>query len=422
MSSLNEIRGNGHWNFRGTQTNLLTHSLHAYPARMVPNIAGELIGRYTDVEDFVIDPFCGSGTTLVEGTVANRRMYGIDLNPFAVFMSRVKTTPIRPSVLEREWSNLKADLHFSRARNRESYNYSENGHTINLDFWYKKYVIRDLRYINLRIDAFFPNERDPLRNFFRLMFAKTAREVSNQRLREFKRWRMADSTLEVFRPRPLKRFETNVERALPFMKQYYIETKGKVHRRIILGDARTFKTSKRPSLILTSPPYGDSGTTVAYGQYSSFAIEWLHLINRNNSKLDTLPLSDTTTGFECAKESGLLRDTYLKISDRDLKRADSVLRFFAGMKEVLLNFSKVLDSEGTCCIVVGNRRVRGVYVPTDGIITELAHESGFNLVDKFSREVLHKVMPFATKPWNSRGDNAIQKTINTESILVFELD
>lgn len=421
MNPLNKTLSDNHWDFRGAQTNLLTHSLHAYPARMVPNIAGELIGRYTEVGDLVIDPFCGSGTTLVEGTVANRRMYGIDLNPFAVFMSRVKTTPIRPSNLEREWNTLKLDLHFSRAKNRELENYSENAHTINLDFWYKKYIIRDLKFIDSRIDTFFPSERDPLRNFFRLMFAKTAREVSNQRLREFKRWRLADSSLKVFRPRPLKRFEVNVEKALPFMEQYYKETKGRVHRRVILGDARTFKTSKRPSLILTSPPYGDSGTTVAYGQYSSFALEWLHLTNKNSNKLDSLPLSDSSTGFDCLKESGLLEDTYHKISDRDLKRSDSVLSFFVGMKQVLSNFSKVLDSGGTCCMVVGNRRVRGVHVPTDGIISELAYESGFRLVDRFSRDVLHKVMPFATKPWNSGGDNSIQKTMNTETILVFDL-
>ena len=97
---MQELKRENNWDFKNAQTNLFTHSLHAYPARMVPGIAGELIKQYSNEGDLIVDPFCGSGTTLVEGTLVNRKMIGVDLNPFAVFMSKVKTTPIRPELLE----------------------------------------------------------------------------------------------------------------------------------------------------------------------------------------------------------------------------------------------------------------------------------------------------------------------------------
>lgn len=415
-----ELQKEINWDFKKAQTNLFTHSLHAYPARMVPGIAGELIKQYSKVGDLVVDPFCGSGTTLVEGTLAKRKIIGVDLNPFAVFMSKVKTTPIRPGRLERESKLLISDLHSSRARNRENQTYLEFPHIINLDFWYKRYVVRDLNFINARIDDFFGKDGDPIKDFFRLMLAKTAREVSNQRQREFKRWKMTQEDLSVFRPRPIKRFTENVLKALPSMKHYYVETNGKVHRKVVLGDARTFKTSRKASLIMTSPPYGDSGTTVAYGQYSSFALEWLKFTSKTDRRIDNLPPSDSYRKNQCLEDSSLLRNVYSEILDKDSQRAETVLEFFGGLNEVFTNFANVLLPGGKCCVVVGNRRVRGVEVPTDRIITELVSKVGYELRDKHTRTVLHKVIPFATKPWNSQGNSLLQKTIGNESILVFE--
>lgn len=417
MDALNKV---DNWDFKKTQTNLFTHSLHAYPARMVPGIAGELIKKYSREGDLIVDPFCGSGTTLVEGTLVNRKMIGVDLNPFAVFMSKVKTTPIRPELLKEESKLLISDLRSSRAKTRELEALPEYSHIIKLDFWYKRYVIRDLNYIRARIDDFFGNDGDPIKDFFRLMLAKTAREVSNQRLREFKRWRMSQADLSVFRPRPIKKFKENVERAMPSMEQYYLETRGKVHRKVVLGDARKFKTSRKASLILTSPPYGDSGTTVAYGQYSSFALEWLRLTSKGDRRIDSLPIADSGKQHQCLEDSSLLKKIYADILDKDSLRADTVLSFFVGLNEVFNNFAKVLLPGGKCCVVVGNRRVRGLEVPTDRIITELVTQMGYELREQHSRAVLHKIIPFATKPWNSQGNGILQKTIGNESILVFE--
>lgn len=82
------------WNFSKANTSYFTHGLHEYPARMIPQIAKRLILRYSYKREKILDPFCGSGTTLVEARLAQRYSIGIDINSFAVLLSKVKATPI----------------------------------------------------------------------------------------------------------------------------------------------------------------------------------------------------------------------------------------------------------------------------------------------------------------------------------------
>lgn len=68
----------------------LTHPFHAYPARMHPEIARRLVAL-TPAAQTILDPFCGSGTVLVEALVAGAHAVGTDLSPLAVALSKVKT-------------------------------------------------------------------------------------------------------------------------------------------------------------------------------------------------------------------------------------------------------------------------------------------------------------------------------------------
>lgn len=69
---------------------VLTHGFHAYPARMHPAIARVLVSEVTGEGGVVFDPFCGSGTVLVEAVAGGRRSLGVDLNPIAVRVAEVK--------------------------------------------------------------------------------------------------------------------------------------------------------------------------------------------------------------------------------------------------------------------------------------------------------------------------------------------
>ena len=70
------------------------HGFHSYPARMHPVTAARLVRALVPATEggTVLDPFCGSGTVLVEALLASRRAIGTDLNPLAVRLARLKTT------------------------------------------------------------------------------------------------------------------------------------------------------------------------------------------------------------------------------------------------------------------------------------------------------------------------------------------
>jgi site-specific DNA-methyltransferase (cytosine-N4-specific) len=88
------------WDFKDAKTAYLTHGIHPYPAKFIPQIPNALIQELSSVGDTVADVFCGSGTTLVEALTLKRNAIGVDANPLACLISRTKTGLITES--ERE--------------------------------------------------------------------------------------------------------------------------------------------------------------------------------------------------------------------------------------------------------------------------------------------------------------------------------
>src|SRR5260370_9196031 len=84
------------FDFVGSKTGYLTHSLHPYPAKFIPQIPEVLIRELSREGDTVADIFCGSGTTLVEALMLNRNAIGFDANPLACMITRTKTTRVGP--------------------------------------------------------------------------------------------------------------------------------------------------------------------------------------------------------------------------------------------------------------------------------------------------------------------------------------
>jgi hypothetical protein len=76
------------------RTRAHVHGFHSYAARLHPDIARRAIEALSQPGDLVLDPFCGSGTVLVEALLAGRRAAGVDASPLAIALSRLKTTPL----------------------------------------------------------------------------------------------------------------------------------------------------------------------------------------------------------------------------------------------------------------------------------------------------------------------------------------
>jgi len=84
------------FDFTDSETGYLTHGLHPYPAKFIPQIPDTLIRELSHEGDTVADVFCGSGTTLVEALILNRNAIGFDANPLACLITKAKTTRFAP--------------------------------------------------------------------------------------------------------------------------------------------------------------------------------------------------------------------------------------------------------------------------------------------------------------------------------------
>ena len=79
------------WSFTSDDTGFLTHDLHPYPTKYIPQIPGNIISRLSHRGELILDPFGGSGTTALEAVRIGRRAVSIDANPVGTIIGKVKT-------------------------------------------------------------------------------------------------------------------------------------------------------------------------------------------------------------------------------------------------------------------------------------------------------------------------------------------
>ena len=400
------------WDFKGVDTKPHTHVLHTYPAMFIPHVARRLLLTYTKKGDTVCDIFCGSGTTLVESRLTGRHSYGIDLNPLAVFLAKVKTTPLKPEKLETECAQILK--HFKGLKNKDV----SLPEFKNIDFWFKKGVIVKLAKLKKAIGEV---KSKNSRNFFMAAFSEIVRKSSNAKNGEYKLVRMKGEKLENFDPDIIDLFTQKVYTNIEGMASFYEDVDKKSRTQVIFGNSSENNGIRKNSIdcILTSPPYGDSRTTVAYGQFSRLSAQWIDLFQEPDRASG---VDNDLLGGKSAKElkhdlfSEYLSESLNKISERDEKRGREVLSFYLGLNDCLDQSYRILKPGGYFCIVIGNRLVKQVRIPTDFIITELAQNTGFTCEDIFVRNIPGKRMPSKNSPTNITGE--LEETMTKESVVI----
>lgn len=91
---------NTNWEFAESDTQYLTHNIHRYSGKFIPQIAHEAIEILSEPKDTIFDPYAGSGTALLEAMLMGRNAIGIDLNPIAILIARVKTMRVSQAAFD----------------------------------------------------------------------------------------------------------------------------------------------------------------------------------------------------------------------------------------------------------------------------------------------------------------------------------
>ncbi len=401
------------WSFRDVNTKEYTHGYHVYPAMMIPQIVRALMDEYGPKGEVktILDPYMGSGTTLVEASIRGISSIGSDLNPLARLMSRVKTSHYEENVIKDQFAEILLHLSFydeSKVRNRNFERIS------NSSYWYSEEALLKLSYLHQLIEEYASNS-----GFFKLILAEIVREVSYTRNGEFKRFRMNESKIVNYNPDPFELFEKKVRRNIAGLHEYNAKA-GRADVTICnfnstYGIPRDIVKEGSIDMVVTSPPYGDSRTTVAYGQFSRWANEWFGYDNAKT--LD----NELMGGGKCREvmfDSKELNETLSEIRALDEQRYWDVVSFLNDYYLSIKNVANTIRLGGRVCYVVGDRRVKGVQIPLDYFTAEIFEQCGFVHIKTIVREIPNKRMPSLTSPTNRKGQCV--QTMSNEYIVILE--
>ena len=342
------------------QTNNYTHSLFPYPAKFPPEPIKDIIENLSNEGDSVLDPFCGSGTVLVESILRKRSVTGIELNPVGALVSRAKSRIYKKSQL----ASLDKTIEMLAVVERERDSWIEQVLSSkampaykNMDHWFQPNMVEELAAIRSAILTN-PAYNSGIHDLLWMAFLKIIVPVSNQ---ESETRYAAIVKPEIHNGYAIKKFRQTISEyratlkdSLPVVKDLQYQDP-KVYEGDTLATMATLSDSMF-DLVVTSPPYIN---TFDYYLYHKHRIFWLgkdpQLIRK--SELGCHHRIDTMTYVRALNEY-----------------RDYLLGVFTQIRRTLRPKKHVF-------IMIGDGIVKGQVIDSQKLVANLAQETGFRVED-----------------------------------------
>ncbi|MGD0530130.1 MAG: DNA methyltransferase [Polyangiaceae bacterium] len=335
------------------------HGFHTYPARMHPATASRLVVALSGAGATVLDPFCGSGTVLVEAMIAGRRAVGTDLNPIAVRLATLKTTPRDAPWRDALVATAQAVAAFADDRRKRragaTHRYPPDDVAA-----FDPHVLLELD--SLRAGVVGQADAD-VRAALELVLSAILVKVS----------RRASDTSAAASPRriaagfPARLFARKTEElARRLAELSALVPPGSPPARVALDDATRLRTVGASTIdaVVTSPPYV---ATYDYLAHHALRLRWLGL--------DAKPFADGEMGA---------RRRYAKLDAEGARAA-----WTRELGAVLRALSRVCRKGARVALVVADSAVAGEALRADALVDAVAPGSGFVRVARASQRRPH---------------------------------
>lgn len=392
-----------------------THGMHEYRGKFFPQLVRALMNIAKLPEDAIIlDPMCGSGTSLVEARLSGRKCYGLDINPLSTLVSNVKCEALmlRTSTLLKAYKTLQEYIDAPSHIGMEYVNRLSEHDREYLERWFAPETLTELDLVESAIRRL-PSA--PLRNFYYVCLSNILRSVSWQKNDDLRVRReitapIAGETINRFLAEAL-RSTKNVVAFLaehgPIDKQDHVVKKADARQA-----SNVFKDlANKVNAVITSPPYA---TALPYIDTDRLSLIYLGLLSRTGHRtLDTMMIGNrevTMRGraeywaFYEAKKVLLPKQTQSQIEYIDqLNKNGSVgfrrrnlsallSKYFFDMRETMQQIYTLLRPGGSMFLVVGNNRTvaggKPVEIRTADHLGKIAESVGFQILSCLSMEML----------------------------------
>jgi methylase of polypeptide subunit release factors len=344
------------------------HSFHRYFGKLIPGIPAFAIETFTKP---------GSGTSVVEARERGRIGIGVDLNPLASFVAKIKTTPLDESVLKSTLSDLVGALALSS--NIEKL---EEPYVVNMDHWFRGEIKAELLILRNQIRLI---NDEAVRNFFLGSFSAFLRGVSNADPQHVfpgysKRMRALDEAGRIIDLE--KAFIRAVKKRI---QQVSLLSKDQLPVELINGDLRTAGLKpKSIDLVVTNPPYISS---IRYLETMKIEMGWLDFLDSQAQYLD---LDKSVIGTERFYKEDLIEIESSGFSEVDAqvdllrktnkKMAKTVAKYFIDMNGIFSKLGEIVKPGGHMVIKISDSKVRTEVIATHKHFIEMCEKYGFELL------------------------------------------
>jgi DNA modification methylase len=401
------------FNFHSEGSTYSSHAIHAFAAKFPPQLPRAFIESLTLPGDVVLDPMNGSGTTVLEAYILNRKGIGCDIDPLAVKITRVKTTPLDVDCFQlvpeliRNASNLLRDKEKIDGALLSRFDPKTKEF---IDYWFFPETQRELMALILSIENY--ENGTPVRELLEVIFSSIIVTKSGgvSRARDLAHSR-PHLDPEKKPKNAVKAFEQRLLKFAPIMSnlpvhEYNAEIRQCNAKNLYLED-------KSVHLVMTSPPYANA---IDYMRANKFSLVWLgesiaelgelrgkYIGNEATGKIKMEPLPDYTEGI------------LSNLKSKDNKKEAILRKYYIEMRDAMKEMHRVLIPGHYAILVVGTSTMRGIDVKTPQCLADIAeHELGFHLEAIQSRALDRdrRMMPFG------KGNTLIEQRMATEEIII----
>ena len=382
-------------------------NIHPFPARMAPALVKLKVSQLPDGSK-ILDPMCGSGTTLRHSIDAGHKAFGWDIDPLAVKMSRIWCSRFDAKKLREKALQIKSEVDKKQKRKCR---FSECQETQNfVKYWFASDQNEALNKISIVIEELVP--RGKTLDFFHIALsriiitkfkgASLAWDISHSRPHKKKTENDFDTVSEFF---------SSVEKLIQIIERNPIQADAFVKN----GDCKEIKTHEKFDAIITSPPYLNA---IDYIRGHKFSLIWMGY---------TIPELRHIRQKSIGSEKGIVS----LMEDPEIQKVSAAVctgkvisphvrrflfRYIDDCDRLLEKFSGLLVRSGKLIFVVGNSTQYGTKIYNDKVLCLLAQKYDLQLTQKKSRRIASRARYLPIK-----SDNQISNRIKTETILQFSM-
>ena len=405
-------------NFHSENSAYATHNFHAFPAKFPPQLPKKFIVGLTLPGERVLDPMSGSGTTVLEAMLLGRHGIGMDIDPLALSIGKVKVTPVD---LGKLISNgkfvIQQATHALQFKKKEletalSCRFDPSTKKF-VDYWFLEETQLELLALIKGIESISDHS---IRRFLEIALSSIIITKSGGISLAYDLAHTRPHRLSNKVPRfAIDEFRKRTNKNLKYMSKL-AWSKGRAD--LFCSNAQTAGIADDSiDLIITSPPY--AANAIDYMRAHKFSLVWFgHCIDSLGKMRGDYIGGERTHNFKMADLPAYAESIVSKVSAKDHKKGNVLRRYYTEMTLSLSEMFRVLKPGKAAMVIVGSSVMRGIDTETAKCLCEIGKTVGFDIVDTAERKLdrNRRMMP-ARK--NAQPESQIEERMHKEYIIGF---